>query len=117
MCGPHRARQKVVRFVRLDALRSNVPSNRSDPTRAMRTLHGLIFAIACGILSACRTAPTETTLGATSPRKVDALAHDGLPIGSLSESEFEALHHLPTDSAPPHRGEMIDLVGSRAYLS
>jgi carboxymethylenebutenolidase len=37
--------------------------------------------------------------------------------GVLSEDEFVALHELKTEDAPPARGEMIDLAGSKAYLS
>jgi carboxymethylenebutenolidase len=35
----------------------------------------------------------------------------------LSEEEFKALHELRGGAAPPARGEMIDLAGTRAYLS
>jgi carboxymethylenebutenolidase len=37
--------------------------------------------------------------------------------GPLSEADFKALHALSTDSVPALRGTMIDLAGTRAYLS
>ena len=37
--------------------------------------------------------------------------------GILSESEFKALHELRGDAAPPAQGTMIEVAGSRAYLS
>ena len=37
--------------------------------------------------------------------------------GVLSEKEFKALHELTDKERPPFAGEMVDLVGSRAYLS
>jgi carboxymethylenebutenolidase len=37
--------------------------------------------------------------------------------GALSEEEFKKLHELRTDPAPPRRGQMIAVAGTRAYLS
>jgi carboxymethylenebutenolidase len=37
--------------------------------------------------------------------------------GLISEKDFKALHALKGDAAPAPRGEMIDLAGSKAYLS
>jgi len=37
--------------------------------------------------------------------------------GVLSEEEFKALHELTDKERPPPRGKMIDLGGSKAYLS
>ena len=40
------------------------------------------------------------------------------PAGSsISEEEFKALHALRTDAAPPSTGTMVEIEGSRAYLS
>jgi carboxymethylenebutenolidase len=35
----------------------------------------------------------------------------------LSEEEFKKLHELKTEDAPPRIGRMIEIAGSRAYLS
>jgi carboxymethylenebutenolidase len=39
------------------------------------------------------------------------------PTGAISEEEFKALHQLTDKKAPEPKGKMIDLDGSRAYLS
>jgi carboxymethylenebutenolidase len=39
------------------------------------------------------------------------------PGTSISEAEFKALHELRREKAPAVRGEMIEIAGSRAYLS
>jgi carboxymethylenebutenolidase len=53
-------------------------------------------------------------LAAESPMPpTPATGHTGI----LSEEDFKALHQLRTDKPPAPRGEMIDLAGTRAYLS
>ena len=37
--------------------------------------------------------------------------------GAISEEEFKKLHELRTDKVPPLHGQMLELAGSRAYLS
>ncbi|HEX5137654.1 MAG TPA: dienelactone hydrolase family protein [Planctomycetota bacterium] len=39
------------------------------------------------------------------------------PTGGLSEEQFKALHQLTDKKAPEPKGKMIDLDGTRAYLS
>ena len=38
-------------------------------------------------------------------------------MGAVSEADFEALHELKAEDAPPLRGKMIELDGAAAYLS
>ncbi|HEX8439613.1 dienelactone hydrolase family protein, partial [Archangium sp.] len=35
----------------------------------------------------------------------------------LTEKEFEGLHELKADAAPPRKGQMLEIAGARAYLS
>jgi carboxymethylenebutenolidase len=37
--------------------------------------------------------------------------------GGLTEQQFQALHTLREDAAPPRQGQMMQLAGTRAYLS
>jgi carboxymethylenebutenolidase len=71
-----------------------------------------VFLIA--LLVACSSGPAKTTTTdpvATTPMNTPAMT------GPLSEAEFKALHEPPT--APPQnlKGTMIDLAGTKAYLS
>jgi carboxymethylenebutenolidase len=38
-------------------------------------------------------------------------------LGGLTEKEFQALHELKTEAAPPRKGQMLEVGGARAYLS
>ncbi len=38
-------------------------------------------------------------------------------LGGLTEQEFQALHELKTEAAPPRKGQMLEVGGARAYLS
>lgn len=38
-------------------------------------------------------------------------------LGGLTEKQFQALHELKTEAAPPRKGQMVELAGARAYLS
>src|SRR5262245_49784636 len=63
----------------------------------------LLFAIACS----SSTPPTETTPPtSTSP-----------VTGPLSETEFKAMHAATTEGPTNTKGQMIELAGSKAYLS
>jgi carboxymethylenebutenolidase len=78
------------------------------------------FASACAGVDRATTKSAENSR-ASSARSVDRGAsnvpHDEVMVGALSEEEFLALHQPPTSGAPPRRGQMIEIAGSRAYLS
>jgi carboxymethylenebutenolidase len=38
-------------------------------------------------------------------------------LGGLTEKQFQALHELKTEEAPPRKGQMVEIAGARAYLS
>ena len=38
-------------------------------------------------------------------------------LGGLTEKQFQALHELKTEAAPPRKGQMVQVAGARAYLS
>jgi carboxymethylenebutenolidase len=38
-------------------------------------------------------------------------------LGGLTEKEFQSLHELKTEAAPPRKGQMLEVGGARAYLS
>jgi carboxymethylenebutenolidase len=52
---------------------------------------------------------------ATQPAK--AASDDETMMGAVSESEFQKLHELKAEEAPPLKGEMIELDDAAAYLS
>ncbi|MGZ3457683.1 MAG: dienelactone hydrolase family protein [Archangium sp.] len=37
--------------------------------------------------------------------------------GGLTEQQFQALHELKKEAAPPRKGQMVEVAGARAYLS
>ena len=47
----------------------------------------------------------------------DGTMHDGSAPGAYSEAEFARLHEMKAQDNTPMRGTMIDLQGSKAYLS
>src|SRR5690348_9368064 len=73
----------------------------------MRTALLSLFLVACSSSSPKQQPPTTTTGSSTSR----------LPMGSLSEEQFKALHDLPADQPTSFKGQEIDLKGTRAYLS
>ncbi|HYO58228.1 dienelactone hydrolase family protein [Archangium sp.] len=38
-------------------------------------------------------------------------------LGGLTEAEFQSLHELKTEAAPPRKGQLVEVAGARAYLS
>ncbi len=38
-------------------------------------------------------------------------------LGGLTEKEFQGLHELKAEAAPPRQGQMLEIAGARAYLS
>ena len=38
-------------------------------------------------------------------------------LGGLTEKEFQALHELKAEAAPPRKGQLLEIAGARAYLS
>jgi carboxymethylenebutenolidase len=38
-------------------------------------------------------------------------------LGGLTERQFQALHELKTEAAPPRKGKRVEVAGARAYLS
>lgn len=38
-------------------------------------------------------------------------------LGGLTEKQFQALHELKTEAAPPRKGQLVEVAGARAYLS
>ncbi len=75
-------------------------------------------ALACAfalLFAACRSHDTHDTVGAldTPQPKSDTVRW----TGQLTEKEFKALHVLKEGEPPKLFGAMIDLAGTRAYLS
>ena len=66
----------------------------------------LLALVACG--SSSKPAPTTTQ-----PTSENIAAS----TGPLSEAEFKALHAPPTENKAQLRGEMIEVAGTKAYLS
>jgi len=63
---------------------------------------------------ASRVVPLVATLAALA---VTLHAEEMSWTGVLSETEFKALHHRSGEKGPPTEGGMIDLAGTRSYLS
>ncbi|AKJ08282.1 carboxymethylenebutenolidase [Archangium gephyra] len=38
-------------------------------------------------------------------------------LGGLTEKEFQALHELKAEAAPPRKGQLLEIAGAKAYLS
>jgi carboxymethylenebutenolidase len=71
----------------------------------------VLAAVVLASLAACasqRTTAPSTRGGAPAP-----MSHTGV----LDEEEFQRLHEIREDRAPPARGVEIEIAGSRAYLS
>lgn len=90
----------------------------------MRSRSIALPCLALWPLLSCSRPPTEPTTAAPgTPNTSDPPALDSptAPVttntGILSEQEFAALHELTDDQAPPPRGETIDLLDGKAYLS
>jgi carboxymethylenebutenolidase len=75
-----------------------------------------------GQVADSKTASTATAVEADVHVEVQAgdskptSAH-AVPATSITEEEFKALHKPPSNVAPPRHGEMIEIDGTRAYLS
>jgi carboxymethylenebutenolidase len=78
-------------------------------------LHGSIGkGVTLALLLSAVSADGPGHARATEPGgAADATKH----LGGLSEEQFKALHALPAAGAPAPKGTMIDVAGSRAYLS
>jgi carboxymethylenebutenolidase len=70
-------------------------------------MHRCVLATAVSLVLLCTTA----TLWAQ-----EKPGDTGL-TGILSEEEFKALHQLTAEKTPPLQGQMIEIAGSKAYLS
>jgi len=79
----------------------------------------LIPVTALAFLAACSPGSDDTSRTGDAPRTAtgDTARRDTGITGAASEEEFKAMHQLRGDQAPAARGTMIDLAGSRAYLS
>jgi len=67
--------------------------------------------------SAATTAVDSAEQVRIQPTGSKADSAHALPATAISEEEFKALHKPPTNIAPPRHGEMIEIDGTRAYLS
>ncbi|HEU0031564.1 MAG TPA: dienelactone hydrolase family protein [Kofleriaceae bacterium] len=67
------------------------------------------LALACTLACSSSTSPSP---GSTTPE-----SHRPSDTGAVSEAEFKAMHAAPTAGPATRKGEMIDLAGTRAYLS
>src|SRR5207247_3178472 len=99
----------------------------------MSTLVRAFLVLALAIAAACAgggTTKSSESSRANGTQSVERgspdAPHGEMLPGAISEEEFKALHQLPqmpqmpqmsTGGAPPRRGEMIEIAGSRAYLS
>lgn len=70
---------------------------------------GMRHALLVSLLVAC-SAPAK-------PPSVPPPSTSPASTGPLSEAQFKALHELPPAEAPRAEGQMIDLAGTKAYLS
>lgn len=84
----------------------------------MRTT--LLVSLAFTFAAACGGTPSPTPQSPAEPVTTappDDVSARIAGTGPISEEEFKAMHELRADAAPALHGEMIDLAGSRAYLS
>lgn len=82
----------------------------------------VVLLLALGLATACAGVRGPATKSAENARarnagSVERGTHDEMLAGSFTEEEFKALHQPPANGADKRRGEMIELAGSRAYLS
>jgi carboxymethylenebutenolidase len=85
----------------------------------------LATATTLSLCAACAAAPspsagTAPVQSVAAPAPSAAAPTPGAAAGLtglLSEEAFKALHELRSDKAPPARGQILDLAGTRAYLS
>lgn len=74
---------------------------------SMRTMMGWAAVVLLS-LSGCAT-KQGAAKGASGERREE--------LGGLTEQQFQALHELKTEAAPPRKGQLVDVAGARAYLS
>jgi len=78
---------------------------------SLRTMLGcaaLVWLALSGALSGC-AAKQGAEKGAADERREE--------LGGLTEKEFQGLHELKAEAAPPRKGQMLEIAGARAYLS
>ncbi|MFY0527774.1 dienelactone hydrolase family protein [Archangium gephyra] len=78
---------------------------------SLRTMWGcaaLVWLSLGGALSGC-AAKQGAEKGGSEERREE--------LGGLTEKEFEGLHELKAEEAPPRKGQMLEIAGARAYLS
>ncbi|HTM21151.1 MAG TPA: dienelactone hydrolase family protein [Kofleriaceae bacterium] len=83
----------------------------------MRTSTLLLVALAPAACSSSKPAEKKPTASGPADAGAGEVAERIASTGPLAEAEFKALHELRTDAPPVVHGEMIDLAGSKAYLS
>lgn len=76
-----------------------------------------LVAACGGAPSAGPDAPAPPTSAVPSATASTAPVTPDPSTGLLSEEAFKALHQLTPEKAPPARGEMVDVAGTKAYLS
>lgn len=77
----------------------------------------ILSLLACAALAgACATVHTHVQSDSLAPAQKPAPKTDS-PSGAISEDEFKKLHELKEGAAPALHGEMIELAGTKAYLS
>lgn len=81
---------------------------------ALAAFAAAIAATACGCARAAEKKTTEAAAPAAANKAGPSAATH---TGALSEDAFKALHELKEGAAPATRGTMIEIAGSRAYLS
>ncbi|MFN0150013.1 MAG: dienelactone hydrolase family protein [bacterium] len=99
---------------------------RTDTTGTKRAIRigravGFAAVAAAFVATACGGEPAKDAkpaVAADAAASVKSAPPSATPhTGALSEEAFKALHELKEGVAPATRGTMIEIVGSRAYLS
>lgn len=72
-----------------------------------RMMSGVLVAVLLA-LGGCATKQGAEKAGSEERRE---------ELGGLTEKEFQALHELKAEQAPPRKGQMVEVAGARAYLS
>lgn len=77
------------------------------------------LALVLALTVACSTNTAGTTVETPHDSSTTAEPEPAVSslTGILDEASFKALHQLTEAEAPPPRGEMIDLAGTKAYLA
>jgi carboxymethylenebutenolidase len=104
----------------------SVPPNRRVLALSLGLAPSLALALSLTLaaLAGCARGPSSDAAREKPPAGDAATPQTGAPprtaeapMGGLSEEEFKALHELSQEKAPAAQGTMIDLAGTRAYLS